>query len=319
MPSRAVSAGQSVTVDAPARLHLGFLDLAGDLGRRFVSLGLAIDTLSTRVVAEPADEDVVEGFETERAAAILHRLRPALAAPPVRIAVERAIPPHVGLGSGTQLALAIAAALAATVGRTLSGDDLAQMAQRGGRSGIGIGAFLHGGFMLDGGKGNDGAPPPIIARLDLPEHWRVLLLLDGSRMGLSGGAERHAFADLPPFPPELAAHLCRVALVRLLPAVALGDLAAAGPALAEIQRANGDHFASAQGGRFSSPDVADALGWLERRGVGAVGQSSWGPTGFAMVDEAQAAELLSETTRLFPMLAVELVRGRNRGASVTLD
>lgn len=319
MPSRPVSNGHSVTVDAPARLHLGFLDLAGDLGRRFVSLGLAIDTLSTRVVAEPADVDAVEGFEPERAMALLSRLRPALAAPPVRVAVERAIPSHVGLGSGTQLALAIAAALAGVVGRTLTPEELARMAQRGARSGIGIGAFLHGGFMVDGGKGHDGAPPPITARLDLPDRWRVLLLLDGSRTGLSGVAERHAFADLPPFPPELAAQLCRLTLVRLLPAVALGDLATAGSALAEIQQANGDHFAPAQGGRFSSPDVADALGWLERRGIIAVGQSSWGPTGFALVEAAQADELLSETTRLFPMLAVESVRGRNRGASVTID
>ncbi len=37
----------AVRVIAPARLHLGFLDLNGGLGRLFGSIGLAIDTPRT--------------------------------------------------------------------------------------------------------------------------------------------------------------------------------------------------------------------------------------------------------------------------------
>jgi predicted sugar kinase len=33
----------TVSVTVPARLHLGFLDLDGGLGRRFGSLGMALD------------------------------------------------------------------------------------------------------------------------------------------------------------------------------------------------------------------------------------------------------------------------------------
>ena len=40
---------------APARLHLGFLDVDGTLGRRFGSLGLAIDEPATEIVVRRAE------------------------------------------------------------------------------------------------------------------------------------------------------------------------------------------------------------------------------------------------------------------------
>ncbi len=40
---------KGVRVTAAARLHLGFLDFNGDLGRRFGSIGLAIDAFETCV------------------------------------------------------------------------------------------------------------------------------------------------------------------------------------------------------------------------------------------------------------------------------
>jgi predicted sugar kinase len=44
----------TVTVSAAARLHLGFLDLNGGLGRTFGSIGLAIDGFDTRLVLRSA-------------------------------------------------------------------------------------------------------------------------------------------------------------------------------------------------------------------------------------------------------------------------
>src|SRR5260221_11827542 len=40
---------EAVEVFAPARLHLGFLDLNGGLGRRFRRLGLTLDGIGTRL------------------------------------------------------------------------------------------------------------------------------------------------------------------------------------------------------------------------------------------------------------------------------
>ena len=44
----------AVRVIAPARLHLGFLDLNGSLGRLFGSIGLAIDRPRTELVLKRA-------------------------------------------------------------------------------------------------------------------------------------------------------------------------------------------------------------------------------------------------------------------------
>lgn len=309
-----------VTVEAPARLHLGFLDMNGGLGRRFGSLGLAIDGLSTRLVATtiPGPDDEIAGPESARVAALLPDLRrrfPGL--PPVGITIETAIPPHSGLGSGTQLGLALTSALARLMGQPLDLHAAARDLERGARSGIGIGAFIAGGVILDGGKGEDDDPPPVIGRVDFPPDWRVVLLMDGRREGLSGAAERQAFKDLPPFPAEAAGELCRYAVMAFLPGVARADLSLAGPAIGHIQRKVGDHFAPAQGGRFTSPDVTAALAALEAEGIAGVGQSSWGPTGFALVDGAERAKKVADLLRRkWPALTIMVVTGRNVGAGI---
>ena len=311
---------RQVEVRAPARLHLGFLDLEGGLGRRFGSLGLTVEGLATQLRVEPADIFAVEG-ETEvgRCRAMLDRLAAAWDLAPVKVTIDRSIPAHAGLGSGTQLALALGAALARLTCRPMAPRQIAQELQRGSRSGIGIGAFEQGGFILDGGRGADGAPPPVIARLPFPEAWRLLLIFDLATEGLHGAGEDGAFRRLPPYTPELAGRLCRLVVMRLLPGLADADLDAVGPAIGEIQREVGDYFAPAQNGRFVSPAVSDVLGWLAGEGVAGIGQSSWGPTGFAILPDAgSAATLCRETERLFgrrhESLRFMITRARNAGA-----
>jgi Predicted archaeal sugar kinases len=77
-----------------------------------------------------------------------------------------------------------------------------------------------------------------------------------------------------------------------LPALAEGDIARFGSAITEMQRIMGDYFAPAQGARFLSPRVTEALAWLEANDASGVGQSSWGPTGFALLGSAAEAERL---------------------------
>ncbi len=195
---------------------------------------------------------------------------------------------------------------------------------RGARSGIGIGAFESGGFLVDGGRAATAATTgaaPIVARLPFPEDWPILLLFDAARQGLHGRAETAAFGQLPEFSEQLAGRLCRVVLMQLLPGIAERDLAAASAALREIQARVGDHFAAAQGGRFASPAVTDALAWLEAEGIAGIGQSSWGPTGFAIVDDEERAQALARhiggRVGACGTLACRIVRARNEGAAIT--
>src|SRR5690606_23482284 len=94
------------------RLHLGFLDLNGGTGRRFGSVGLPLSEPETVVSLSRSGENRLEGAESGRAGAHLATLCRHLGIRGRhRLVVEQAIPPHAGLGSGTQVALAVAAAL----------------------------------------------------------------------------------------------------------------------------------------------------------------------------------------------------------------
>jgi beta-RFAP synthase len=312
----------AVRVRAPARLHLGFLDLEGGLGRRFGSLGLAIEEIATVVSLRAAAADRLDGAEAARVARHLATLRAAWGIDvPVAVTVEPAIPAHAGLGSGTQLGLALGLGLARLVGRKATPADVAVLLDRGARSGIGVGAFAAGGFLVDGGRAaGEALPPPIVARLPFPAPWRLVLIQDPARQGAHGPDEAAAFRALPPFPAERAAHLCRLTLLRLLPAIARADIATAGNALSEIQGIVGDHFAPVQGGRFTSPVVAAALAWAARAGAAGIGQSSWGPTGWALVASAPEAERLATAgAARFATdgLVFRPVAGRNRPGEVT--
>ena len=64
---QSISKSRQVSVNAPARLHLGFLDLHGGLGRKFGSLGLSIHNVETALTAEYADDIDVTGPSAKRA------------------------------------------------------------------------------------------------------------------------------------------------------------------------------------------------------------------------------------------------------------
>ncbi len=324
LPSRsepAAGPATAVTVEAPARLHFGFLDLHGGLGRRFGSVGLAIDAPALRLTAEPASEPSAEGPEAGR---VLGYVRAAAGhlgvGEGVRIRVAEAIPPHAGFGSGTQLALAVAAALARLHGRPFAPEDFSNALDRGNRSGVGLRAFTEGGLIVDGGRDATGAPPPVVARLPYPEAWRVVLILDEGMTGVHGAREVEAFRDLPRFPEAQAAEICRIVLMQVLPAAVTAEAQAFGAGITTIQRLVGDHFAPHQGGRFASPAVARALARVAAAGVAGYGQSSWGPTGFALVpSEAEGRALVADLAAALPGdgLRYVVARGRNTGATVT--
>ncbi|MGE0213924.1 MAG: beta-ribofuranosylaminobenzene 5'-phosphate synthase family protein [Parvibaculaceae bacterium] len=309
---------RSVTVTVPARLHLGFLDIDGSLGRRFGSIGLSIDSPVTRVTISRAARDVVEGCERARAARYLETMRQALQLEARHhLVVEEASPPHAGLGSGTQIALAVATALRKlhALSPDVRGD--AERLGRGGRSGVGIGLFEQGGVVLDGGRTDGSGPAPILVRLPFPEAWRILLISDPAADGIHGERELNAFADLKPFPEAAAAHLCHLVVLGVLPALIEQDIGSFGDGVTEIQAVVGDWFASAQGGRFASARVAASMEKLAAAGARGIGQSSWGPTGFAFAQSQQQAERLAAALTGSTDIDCRIVRGNNRGAVIT--
>ncbi len=310
----------SLTVRAPARLHLGFLDLNGELGRRFGSLGLAIDAYETHLSMKRTTSTRVSGQEADRAGQVLLRLAAALGDDgSYEVCIEKAIPPHMGLGSGTQLALAIAAALQHLNGTAGDFCEYIKATERGLRSGAGIGLFSTGGFVVDGGRGSQTEIPPIVARVDFPETWRILLISDTATQGVSGTDEATAFTALPQFSRAAAGQICRHVLMQVLPGLAEQDIRAFGGGISAIQEIIGDHFAPVQGGfRFKSRAVEALLQQFARAGAIGIGQSSWGPTGFAFVANAEEAHrLVAEArTKAENHLDIRVAKGLNRGAVI---
>lgn len=313
--------GPSVTVCVPARIHLGFLDLNGELGRSFGSLGLAISELGTRITIAPSPRLQVAGPESERVRRHLDTMRAFLGlGSACSVTVEQVVPAHSGLGSGTQIALALAAAVRRFHDLPLDVAGDAVRLGRGARSGVGVGLFDQGGLVVDGGRGPNSAVAPIVSRLPFPEHWRVLLVIDPTRSGVHGPGESAAFTRLPVFPAADAARLCHLVLMKALPAIVERDIANFGAAIGELQARLGDYFAPMQGGnRFTSPDVSAVLARLEREGAYGVGQSSWGPTGFAFAPSPEDAHRLLQVARRTPQaqgLDIRVCRGLNRGAVI---
>jgi beta-ribofuranosylaminobenzene 5'-phosphate synthase len=309
-----------VTVTTTARLHFGFLDPSGRSSKPFGSFGLSLDQPATRLTLQTAETNAVTGPEADRAARYLRTMADAcgLADRAYRLDVDEAIPSHAGLGSGTQLALAVGAAFAALEGLGLTPLEIAAKLGRGARSGIGIATFAAGGAVLDNGP-RGGALPQLAARVDFPEDWPVLLIFDPETKGLDGADEVAAFETLPIFPEAERADLEARITERALPALTTLDFAGFCAEVGHLQDCMGAYFAPLQGGPYTSPRVAAVLKALRADGIIGLGQSSWGPTGFAFAPSEDAGMRLLAAARDRDgsgALRFTLAHGRNQGAEI---
>lgn len=313
-----------ITVIAPARLHMGFIDLSGSLERHFGSIGVALNEINTRLTLSYAEQLTLSGLPSERAFLCLQQLCHALNIPDkLHLELSSVIPEHVGLGSGTQMAIAVGTALSAFYDLRLSVRDIAQMTERGARSGIGVATFEQGGLVVDGGRGKHTLTPPVISRMTVPDDWRFILVFDRRGQGLHGKQEIQAFKELPPFPQQEAARLCYLLMMQGLPALAEGDIQLFGDAITQLQTSVGEHFASAQGGVFTSQEVASVMQFLQQQGAVAIGQTSWGPTGFCAVQGVELAERLKQQVENdyahCENLSVLIASARNSGGEVIVE
>lgn len=290
----------AVVVEAPGRLHFGLLDLRGGLGRRFGGIGAPAPGVFVRVCVSRAREVFAEGDGAERAAEFARRFLAYHRLPGgARIDVDRSIPPHSGLGSGTQLALSIARALAELHGVVASPPELARAVGRAQRSAVGTWTFAEGGFVVEGGRriGVDNDVGPLIVRHPVPESWRCVLAIPDAPPGVSGAAEARVFAEMPAPDERDGERVSHLVLMAMLPAVIDGDLPTFGAALNEVQDINGRWFSHAQGGTFAPGPSTEIVRLMHEHGAAGAGQSSWGPSVFAIVEGDNAAESLAARVR----------------------
>lgn len=309
----------SVSITAPARLHMGFLDLSGALGRNFGSIGVALNEPATRLVISKLNSKQISNLRVEKSVTAF--CEAFNVSQNLTVEVIEEIPAHVGLGSGTQMALAVGMGLNTLYDLNLSVREIAAVMDRGLRSGIGIGVFEQGGLVVDGGRGENTITPPLLAHFDIPQDWRFILVFDKRGQGLHGSQEIEAFKNLPPFPRAEAEKLSYLLLMQALPAIAENNLARFGEVITHLQETVGKHFAPAQGGIFTSNDVSQAMNFLAARGAVAIGQTSWGPTGFCLVENNEIAINFIQAAQTFFVnrpLEFKIVTARNCGGEISV-
>src|SRR5262245_28760283 len=104
------------TIRTGSRLHFGLFDL-----RHFGGVGMMIEEPAVAVTARKESAWSISGLSQPRTQFVVDRLTassPDL--PPMHIDVDAAPPEHSGFGSGTQITLAVAAAIIAEAGKTRS-------------------------------------------------------------------------------------------------------------------------------------------------------------------------------------------------------
>ena len=227
-----------------------------------------------------------------------------------------AIPPHVGLGSGTKLGLAIARGVAELAGVSARPEELAEASGRGARSSVGCWTFAAPGLVVEAGVCDRDRVSPLVARHPMPDRWRCVLAMPLGVEGLSGNAEERFFSALRAQGSTVEPRVSRLVLTALLPGLVTESIEEFGAALTDIQREIGSMFASQQGGVFH-PRATPIVEALHALGVGAVGQSSWGPTVYGIVEDPERAASVAEDLRATtgPDVDVRVVDFDRRGAS----
>jgi beta-RFAP synthase len=292
-------------------------------GRQFGGVGAMLDSPAVEVTIRPALTFSVRGalrYRVEEFAAAALRHWNVHVEPCCEILVESP-PDHIGLGAGTQLGLSVAAGLRRFLEMPeLTIDQLAASVERGARSAIGTHGFQHGGLLVDAGKTAGECLGQLFQRIEIPMEWRfVLVRIEGAR-GLAGDREADAFARLPPVPAEVSNELWRIVRSEMLPAIQRRDCPACGEAIFRFGRLAGQCFAPIQGSAFATAETARLIEEIRDQGVPGVGQSSWGPTVFAVTHDHLAAETLVRWLResLGGRGDIHASAPNNHGAQITL-
>jgi beta-ribofuranosylaminobenzene 5'-phosphate synthase len=323
----------SVIIKTPCRLHFGLIDMNGALGRIDGGVGLALNTPNVIIEARLSNRLEVTGRKAGLARGIVkmvmkhYKMRGG-----AFVKVIDLIPEHVGLGSTTQLSLAIAKCLTELHNIKATAEELATVVKRGGTSGIGVAAFEYGGFILDGGhtfgrgkekecflpsKASKAPPPPILARYKVPYDWLFVLVIPNIAKGAHGEREVKIFTKYCPITVNEVRRISHIILMKILPSVASPNIEEFGEGLSEIQNFGFKKIEI----ELQHPIARELISKLKEVSYG-TGMSSFGPTVYALVKgramtekvKTTAEELLSSRKLTGNVIVAEV---NNSGASLS--
>lgn len=334
MPLSLFAEKKSLTIRTPSRLHLGLIDMNGSTGRVDGGAGITLNdpgfeitfTTSESLSINAPDPDI-----THKITSLISRLYgTATELPPVKITVHKSIPFHAGLGSGTQLALALVSGISYINGEALDSEALIQRTGRGGTSGIGVRAFTDGGLIVDAGHrfGEGRAkssftpsaaspgvkPAPLIGRYEFPKDWNIILALPNCLTGSEGEAEKEIFKRCCPVPLDEVRILSHLVMMKLIPSVLEHDLDEFGDAVNMLseygfKRCELD---------LQPPIIRSLIQAMRESGAAGAGMSSFGPVVYGITD-TDGREIQSAAEEIMQTISggsTLITTGRNKGYEI---
>lgn len=293
-------------IETPSRLHITLIDLNGSLGRIDGGVGLTIREPNLILKAETIEDNIEVVFEESSLSKELmdeYRDKIEISAKKIiefskidtgfKFTLKKTYPAHSGLGSGTQISLAVGKIILKLHNHDMNASKIARIVGRGGTSGIGVRAFDHGGFIIDGGHRIDekpdflpssasSAPPaPLITRYDFPEDWNIILAIPDVPAGASGPKEVNIFQKYCPIPLNDVQRLSHILLVKMMPSVVEGDLDSFGDSVNMIQNTGFKKIEL----ELQDPIINEIIENMRSEGAAGVGMSSFGPTVYAITGD----------------------------------
>ncbi|MHA1168609.1 MAG: beta-ribofuranosylaminobenzene 5'-phosphate synthase family protein [Candidatus Hodarchaeales archaeon] len=299
-------------ITTPSRLHFGLIDLNGEYGRIDGGTGVSLDNpcwvlrfeTNDHFSFDPNDKispGSLKEYDIEQVFATFTDL-------PVKCSIKviSAIPPHVGLGSHTQLKMAVVKGITALNDIEMDDDEIISHAGRGGTSGIGVRAFLNGGFVCDlghsfgtNGEKEEFAPssaskdvkaPPVLLNTKIPEEWVFIVTIPGIKEGASGSREISIFKEFCPISGSDVGEVSRIVLMSILPGILQNDIVSFGRGLELLQ---GTGFKKIEID-LQEPVIKSLFSLLTKEGAIGTGMSSFGPAVYALVDNSTDAMRIKE-------------------------
>ena len=324
-------------IETSARLHLSLIDLNGNEGRIDGGIGITLNQPSIKLECVENDDKTEIIFDenmgkignfdeyAQRINEACTRMNTYLQSDGTyTFTLKKAYPIHHGLGLGTQLLLSTAKLVSQLNDKELNSYQLARIVQRGGTSGIGVGSFESGGFIVDGGHKTDEknkflpssaskvSPPPVLVRYDFPKDWKIILAIPGVNESVSGQHEVNIFEKYTPVKIEDVERICYLTLMKMMPSVLEEDITSFGDAINKIQQLGFKKIER----DLQKDKINQTIEYMKDMGIPAVGMSSFGPTCFGITDgnvsniKKDLKEFLGEDGSLL------VTKGKNHGSII---
>ncbi len=313
---------KSFTIDSPARLHLGFMELNDSNPRVFGSIGLAITNFKFKQTIQlNKDFDVVCDDKNIklRVEEIIELFSKNYKIKKCRLIVSDYIPLHKGLGSGTQVSLCTGFLISSFNNLNLSIENISKFLGRGQRSGVGVETFKSGGFIIDTGKQKSSiSPPQKLIDIKWPKDWQIILITNTSLSGLHGKKESNEFTKLKNISSKFAKENCFNLLMKIIPGLLENDFCIFANGIQKIQENMSEIFYGNKN-NFSNRNISKIFKFVREKKYVGFGQSSWGPTGFVFCENRNKREeifkMIENFIELKKIEGINLlkVRGRNFG------